>query len=59
MSKVKNIKYKSIRSLLVVWFIIFSIIPLVFMGWYSIFKFQHALENEVTQRLQGNGREIE
>ncbi len=59
MSKVKNTKYKSIRSLLIVWFIIFSIIPLVFMGWYSIFKFQQALESEVTQRLQGNGREIE
>ena len=29
------------------------------MGWYSIFKFQRALENEVSQRLQGNGREIE
>lgn len=29
------------------------------MGWYSIFKFQHALESEVSQRLQGNGREIE
>lgn len=59
MNKVKNIKYKSVRSLLVVWFILFSIIPLVFMGWYSLFKFQRALENEVTQRLQGNGREIE
>ncbi len=59
MNKTKNIKYKSLRSMLVVWFIIFSIIPLVFMGWYSLFKFQHALENEVAQRLQGNGREIE
>ena len=55
----KNIKYKSMRSILVVWFIIFSIIPLVFMGVYSVFKFQRALENEVSQRLQGNGREVE
>lgn len=59
MSKIKNNKYKSMRSLLVIWFIVFSIIPLVFMGWYSIFKFKRALETEVTQRLQGNGREIE
>ncbi len=47
------------RSILVIWFIVFSIIPLVFMGWYSVFKFQRALESEVSQRLQGNGREVE
>lgn len=47
------------RSVLVIWFILFSVVPLVFMGWYSIFKFQRALENEVSQRLQGNGREVE
>ncbi len=59
MNKPKNIKYKSMRSVLVIWFILFSVVPLVFMGWYSIFKFQRALENEVSQRLQGNGREVE
>ncbi len=59
MNKIKTTKYKSMRSVLIIWFIIFSIIPLVFMGWYSVFKFQRALETEVTQRLQGNGREIE
>jgi two-component system NtrC family sensor kinase len=59
MNKIKIVKYKSMRSVLVIWCIIFSIIPLVFMGWYSVFKFEHALQNEVAQRLQGNGREIE
>jgi two-component system, NtrC family, sensor kinase len=59
MNKLQNTKYKSMRSILVIWFIVFSIIPLVFMGWYSVFKFQRALESEVSQRLQGNGREVE
>lgn len=29
------------------------------MGWYSVFKFEKAFDQEVSQRLQGNGREIE
>ena len=58
-TKIKKKKYKSLRSILSVWFIIFSIIPLVFIGWYSLIKFQQALESEVIQRLESNGREIE
>lgn len=54
-----NKKYRSIRSILIFWFIIFSIIPLVFMGWYFLYKFVGALENELVQRLKNNGREIE
>lgn len=42
-----------------IWFILFSVIPLVFIGWYSIFKFAKAFDLEVAQRLQGNGREID
>ncbi len=57
--KIKKRKYKSLRSILSVWFIIFSIIPLVFISWYSLIKFQQALESEVVQRLESNGREIE
>ena len=56
---IKKRKYKSLRSILSVWFIIFSIIPLVFISWYSLIKFQQALESEVVQRLESNGREIE
>jgi two-component system, NtrC family, sensor kinase len=52
-------KYRSIRTLLIIWFFIFSIVPLVFMGWYFLFKFEKILENEVSQRLKNNGREIE
>ena len=52
-------KYRSVRSILVIWFLVFSVIPLLFMGWYFLFKFETALENEVVQRLKNNGREIE
>lgn len=52
-------RYRSLRAILIGWFIIFSIIPLLFMGWYSLIKFRQALDSEVSQRLQGNGREVE
>lgn len=51
--------YRSLRSILIIWFTLFSIIPLLFVGWYSVFKFEKAFDQEVSQRLQGNGREIE
>lgn len=51
--------YRSLRSILIIWFALFSIIPLLFVGWYSVFKFEKAFDQEVSQRLQGNGREIE
>ncbi len=54
-----KVKYRSVRSILIIWFLIFSIIPLLFMGWYFLFKFEKALENEVVQRLKNNGREID
>lgn len=50
---------RSLRSVLIFWFIVFSIIPLVFMGWYFIYKFEAALGNELAQRLKNNGREVE
>ena len=51
--------YRSLRSILIIWFTLFSIIPLLFVAWYSVFKFEKAFDQEVSQRLQGNGREIE
>lgn len=57
--QLKTKKYKSLKSILLVWFILFSVIPLVFVGWYSLFKFEQVLDGEVSQRLAGNGREIE
>ncbi len=52
-------KFRSLRSLLVIWFFLFSIIPLAFVAWYSLLKFEKAINNEFARRLSGNGREIE
>lgn len=52
-------KQSSLRSVLIAWFLIFSIVPLAFVAWYSVFKFQKAIDNELSLRLRGNGREIE
>lgn len=52
-------KYASLRSILIAWFIIFSIVPLALVSWYSLVKFQRAIEIEQLQRLKANGREIE
>lgn len=52
-------KQSSLRSILIAWFLIFSIVPLAFVAWYSVFKFQKAIDNELSLRLRGNGREIE
>lgn len=52
-------KHVSLRSILIVWFIIFSIVPLALVSWYSLFKFQRAIESEQLQRLKANGREID
>lgn len=52
-------KYMSLRSVLIIWFIVFSIVPLTLVSWYSLLKFQSAIESEQLQRLKANGREIE
>jgi len=58
-SKGKAKPFRSLRSILVIWFFLFSIIPLAFVAWYSLLKFEKAINNELAQRLSGNGREIE
>lgn len=50
---------RSLRTILVVWFLIFSILPLGFVTLYSMFKFEKAINRELSQRLSGNAREIE
>ena len=51
-------KKGSLRTILVVWFIIFSVVPLAFMAWYSLFKFEKAIDHELVQRLKSNNREF-
>lgn len=49
---------RSLRTILVVWFTIFSIIPLAFVSIYSLRQFEAAINKELGQRLSGNVREI-
>lgn len=49
---------RSLRTILVVWFLLFSVVPLAFVTMYSITKFEKAIDRELSQRLSGNAREI-
>ena len=49
---------RSLRTILIIWFLLFSILPLAFVTGYSLLKFEKAIDNELTQRLSGNAREI-
>ncbi|MEY4617488.1 MAG: hypothetical protein RJB66_2448 [Pseudomonadota bacterium] len=54
----KSRSKKSLRWILALWFLLFSIVPLVFLTYYSIDKFEQTVDNELVQRLQGNLSEI-
>ena|GEM_PF-838170 len=49
---------KSLRNVLIVWFLLFSIVPLAFITGYSLVKYEQAIDQELSQRLRGNAREI-
>lgn len=49
---------RSLRTILIVWFLLFSVVPLAFVTLYSITKFEKAIDRELSQRLSGNAREI-
>jgi two-component system NtrC family sensor kinase len=58
---VKPLKKKpkrSLRTILIIWFLLFSVIPLAFVTVYSMIKYEKALDRELSQRLAGNAREI-
>jgi two-component system NtrC family sensor kinase len=50
---------KSLRTLLMMWLIMFSVLPLAFVTGYSLVKYEQAIDQELAQRLTGNRREIE
>ncbi|MGZ3769249.1 MAG: ATP-binding protein [Bdellovibrio sp.] len=50
---------RSLRTILIIWFVLFSVIPLAFVTGYSMTKYEKALDHELSQRLSGNAREIE
>ncbi|NUN04915.1 MAG: sensor histidine kinase [Bdellovibrio sp.] len=50
---------RSLRTILIVWFVLFSVIPLAFVTVYSMIKYEKAIDYELSQRLTGNAREID
>ncbi len=50
---------KSLRALLTMWFLLFSVVPIAFVTGYSLVKFEGAFNYEIKQRLTGNFREFE
>jgi len=49
---------KSLRTILILWLLIFSIVPLAFITGYSLVKYEQAIDQELSTRLLGNQREI-
>ncbi|MFN8945417.1 MAG: HAMP domain-containing protein, partial [Pseudobdellovibrionaceae bacterium] len=50
---------RSLRTILVLWFLFFSIAPLAFVTVYSMKKFEKAIDNELSQRLNSYARDIQ
>ncbi|WP_374029526.1 ATP-binding protein [Bdellovibrio bacteriovorus] len=50
---------RSLRTILIVWFVLFSVVPLAFVTGYSMLKYEKAIDHELSQRLSGNAREID
>jgi len=49
---------RSLRTLLILWFLLLSIAPLTFMTWYSLSKFEKAINEEVKEKISFNENEI-
>src|SRR4051812_9583463 len=54
----KKVPKKSLRSILMLWFLLFAVVPLAFITGYSVVKFEQAIDQELAQRLVANSREI-
>ncbi len=50
---------RSLRTLLMALFILFSVAPLGFLTGFSFVKYEEAIRGELYQRLRGNAREVE
>jgi two-component system, NtrC family, sensor kinase len=48
---------RSLRTLLMVWFLLLSIVPLMFVTGYAVAKYQETSDNDIVQRLRSNSRE--
>jgi two-component system NtrC family sensor kinase len=49
---------KSIRTILVFWLLLFSVVPLAAITGYSLVKYEQAIDQELSTRLLGNAREV-
>jgi two-component system NtrC family sensor kinase len=47
-----------LRTILIIWFFLFSVAPLAFLTVYSMMKYQKAIDYELSQRLNGNAHEV-
>lgn len=58
MASLKRKPQRSLRNILIIWFLLFSVVPLAFITGYSVIKYEKSIDNELAQRLSGNAREI-
>lgn len=49
---------RSLRTILILCFLLVSLVPLAFVTFFSVIKYEQAIDNELTQRLLANGREV-
>src|SRR4051812_1330567 len=49
---------KSLRTILILWLLIFSVVPLAFITGYSLVKYEQAIDQELSTRLLGDARQI-
>lgn len=49
---------KSLRGLLTMWFLLFSVAPVAFVTGYTVVQFESTVDEELYKRLRGNAREI-
>lgn len=59
MKKKETKPRKSLRTMLMLWLLMFAVVPLAFITGYSLVKYEQAIDQELIQRLKGNKREIQ
>jgi len=50
---------RSLRTLLMLWLLLFSVTPLAYLTGYSLVKYEQSINSELSQRLRDNNREIQ
>lgn len=49
---------RSLQTILIIWFLLLSVVPLGFVTGYSVSRFEKAINTELGQRLSANVREV-